>query len=165
MFRLILIILFAIAASHTFAQGEVKKNKKKLVLNPGVSYQKQFFVELNLIYADAKSLSEKSHNGPVVAGSRFGIEYNCNPVNTIVAPKIGYELSGQLICVRANTVYYIGKHYNDLRLSPEIGFSLLGAINLTYGIGIPLLNQRINEVSKSRITLSFNCNKNLWRQL
>ena len=163
--RHILIILSVITTSFSYAQGEVRKSNHKLVLSPAISYQKQLFAELNFIYANTNALSNKSHNTAVVAGPRIGIEYNCNPANTIVVSKAGYELSGQLICVRANMVYYMGKHNNDLRLLPEIGFSLLGAINLTYGIAIPLLNQKITELSKSRITLSFNCNKNLWKQL
>lgn len=163
--RLICFLFFALVASMSCAQSRVKKSKNELVFSPEVSYQKQFFLGLGLIYADFKSLHDGSMNGTVVAGPKIVIGFNCNSANPIVITKMGYELSGQFVCLRANAVYYQGKQKSDLRLLPEIGFTLLGAVDLTYGIGFPLLKNRIDEVSRSTISLSFNLNKNLWRQL
>ncbi|MES2848931.1 MAG: hypothetical protein V4685_07740 [Bacteroidota bacterium] len=162
--KLFSFILFLITVSITHAQSNSINGGHTFIISPGTSYQSQFFAELNLMYAGDKSLNGGPCSGSFAAGPRIGVEYNFNSSNNIIAPKIGYEVSGLVICLRANAVYYIGKHINDLRLLPEAGFSLTGAINLTYGFSIPLLSNRLTEVSRSRITLTFNCNKKLWRQ-
>jgi hypothetical protein len=149
----------------SFAQSNKAQPKKRLILSPGISYQKNMFAELNAMLIDEAATRGGPCEGGLAAGPRIGMEMNFVASNRIVAPKLGYELSGQLICVRANAVYYISKTNKDLRLLPELGFSLMGTVNLCYGYGFSVLKDKIKEVSHSRITLTVNLSKNLWQQL
>jgi hypothetical protein len=143
------------------ANGQTSEEGRKLILSPGVSYQRQFFGELNVMFS--KLWIE--HAGTAIIGPRIGVESNFSPTNFIYAPKIGYELSGLLISTRANMVGYIEKDKLDLRILPELGTSFLGAVNLTYGYNIPLKAFRATDVSKHRATLTANLDLELWEAL
>jgi hypothetical protein len=134
---------------------------RKLILSPGVSWQGGLFEEMNLMLA--RSIIETGGNA--FWGPRLGIETNFNSGHFIYALKFGYELSGLLICLRGNAILYVDGQKTDLRLLPEAGFSLFGAVDLTYGYSIPLLKSRINESPNHRITLIFNLHRELWKAL
>ena len=153
---LIITILFAVSVN-----GQTSEERRKVILSPGVSYQGQFFGELNLMFS--KLWIE--HAGTAIIGPRIGVESNFNPTKFIYAPKIGYEISGLLIAMRASTIGYIEKGKLDLRILPELGTSLLGAVNLTYGYNIPLKTFRATDVTKHRVTLTANLDFELWEAL
>ncbi len=69
------------------------------------------------------------------------------------------------LSVRASAVSYVENRNVDLRILPEVGFSFFGLANLTYGYGIPVMSHRIEEVSRHRVTLTFNLSRNLWRDI
>ncbi len=162
--KLFLSFIFSLIICKSFGQI-AKTNKNKIIFSPGLSYQRTLFAEINLMYIDDEATKGGPCNGGIAAGTRVGMEINVTGKDRMIAPKIGYELSGSLLCMRINSIYYIKNNEKDLRLLPEIGFSLGGAINLTYGYGFSVLNQKISQISKSRVTLTFNLHKNLWQQL
>lgn len=131
------------------------------MLSPGVSYQRQFMPELNLMLAKISI----EQGGDAVWGPRIGMESNFNKNDFIVGTKIGYELSGMVVCFRGNAISYFHQGKTDLRLLPEVGLSLFGAVNLTYGYSIPLLDYRISSISNHRLTLTVNLNRDLWKAL
>lgn len=142
-------------------QNLPEEDKPKLILSPGFSYQGQFFGEINLMYASHYI----GHGGNAIWGPRIGIEANVNQDRFVYAPKLGYELSGLLIALRGNAVGYIDNKRIDLRLLPEAGISLLGAINLTYGYNLPVLRFKSPEVARHRITFTVNVHRELWQAL
>lgn len=160
--KLILAIL-VVCLLHLSAIGQElpDEDKPKLILSPGMSYQGQFFGEMNLMY----SKYYIGHGGNAIWGPRLGVEVNFNKDRFIYAPKVGYELSGLLLAVRGNAVGYIDNKRLDLRLLPEAGISLLGAVNLTYGYSLPVLNFKSKEVARHRITLTANLHRELWYAL
>jgi hypothetical protein len=138
-----------------------EEDKPKLILSPGISYQGQIFGEINLMYSKLAI----EHGGNAIWGPRIGIEANFSRDRFIYAPKVGYELSGMLIALRGNAVGYFDDRKLDLRLLPEAGVSLAGAINLTYGYSLPILNHKSTEVARHRITLTANVHRDLWHAL
>lgn len=135
--------------------------QKKLILSPGVSYQKEFFAELSIMYAE----TAMNNTGLGIYGPRLGVEVNFDSDNFIYAPKLGFEVDVLFLSVRANAVSYIDSGDVDLRILPEVGFSFFGLANLTYGYGIPVLNHRVEDISRHRVTLTFNLSRDLWRDL
>lgn len=135
--------------------------QKKLILSPGVSYQKEFFGELSIMYAE----TAMNNTGLGIYGPKLGVEMNFSSDNFIYAPKLGFEVDVLFFSVRANAVSYIEDGSVDLRLLPEVGFSFFGLANLTYGYGIPVLDHRVEDISRHRVTLTFNLSRDLWRDI
>ncbi len=135
--------------------------QKKLILSPGVSYQKEFFGELSIMYAE----TAMNHTGLGIYGPKLGVEMNFKSDNFIYAPKLGFEVDVLFFCVRASAVGYIEDSNVDLRILPEVGFSFFGLANLTYGYSIPVMNYRVEDISRHRVTLTFNLSRDLWRDI
>ena len=150
---------FLIAFSNV--NGQENLPARKLILSPGISFQKQVFGEVNLMY----SKLELSDSGSAIYGPRIGVETNFNPDHFIYAPKIGYEFSGMIFSFRSSTVGYVDSKKLDLRLLPEAGLSLFGAANLTYGYNIPVMDFRTTEISNHKLSLTANLNRDLWYAL
>lgn len=108
---------------------------------------------------------QSTHSGPVIWGPRAGIECNVRLDDFVYAPNIGYELSGLPLAVRASAIAYISKATIDVRLVPEAGFSFFGLLNLTYGYCIPILESRVADISRHRVTLTANLDVDLWNEL
>ena len=151
------ILIFVMLLAVPFV-GEAQK---KLIFSPGVSYQKTFFGELSLMYAE----TAMNHTGFGIYGPKLGVEANFSSTNFIFAPKLGFEVDVLFFSLRASAISYIEDGNADLRLLPEFGFSFLGLANLTYGYGIPVLSYRVEDVSCHRVTLTFNLSRDLWRDI
>jgi len=140
------VILFIIIPSFCFGH---MRSETGWFISPGVSYQKQFMGELNIMYG--------THFEIGIVGTKIGIETNFDFDHFVFAPKIGGELSFLPISLRASSLAYTnGKGQWDWRLLPEVGLSFLGGINLSYGYGIPLLKERMPNVGGHRISLVLN---------
>jgi hypothetical protein len=141
----------------SFGQTQKEPSDYRLILSPGIFYQGQVFGELNLMYA--KYENGGPCNPPVIHGFRLGIESNFNKNHFVYAPKIGYELNS-ILNLRGNIISYIDNGKVDLRILPEIGIGLY-FFSLSYGYAIPILDFRTPDVSRSRISLTFNLDKRL----
>jgi hypothetical protein len=128
---------------------------KKIVLSPGLSYQGQFLGEMNLM--QLKGI--RSRESVLVRGPRIGLEFNFNTSHFIYAPKIGYEWTFIFFTLRGNVISYVDQRKIDLRFLPEIGLSMIGYANLTYGYNVPLLNFKSAEIDNHRITFTINIDR------
>ena len=152
--KYILIVALVMVSSIGFAQ-------KKLILSSGVSYQKQLFGEFSIMLSE----TAMNHMGLGIYGPKLGVEMNFKPNDFIYAPKLGFEVSVLFFSVQSSIVGYIENGNTDLRLLPEIGFSFFGLANLTYGYGIPILNYKVEDVSRHRVALTFNLSRDLWKDI
>lgn len=139
-----------------------EKTPISFILTPGISLQTQTFMELNLTFAKIEC---GPCNGCSIAGPMIGIESNLNQDHWIYAPKIGFQAAALLMTFRGSVINYIDKGHTDLRILPEIGIGLMGAINLTYGYNIPLLKFEIPTISRHRISLTINLARQIWYHL
>jgi hypothetical protein len=151
-----LAIFFLLVTNIINAQDK-SETGQYFLFSPGISYQNQFFGEVNVMYAYGLYADAPPHT----IGPRLGFEFNFDPNNFIIAPKIGYEVSVALALIRLNVIKYFTKNDNEFRLLPEIGLCWRSYVNLTYGYSIALPKSTIKEISISRITLTFNLNKHL----
>jgi len=135
--------------------------QKRLIFSPVVSYQKEFFGELSLMYAE----TAMQHSGLGIYGPRLGVGMNFNADDFIFAPKLGFEIDVIFLSVRANAVGYINRGDVDLRLLPELGVSFFGLANLIYGYGIPVLSSELGSVSRHSVTLTVNLSRDLWNDI
>jgi hypothetical protein len=133
-----------------------------LILSPGISYQGQWFGEVNLMRAKITGAGPCS--APVIGGARLGVEFNFDRHHFVYAPKLGFEVSTMLISLRGNAIAYIDDGKTDLRLLPEIGLSLLGLANLNYGYGAPLLKFEATAATRHRISLTVNLDFDLFEK-
>jgi len=157
----ILVLLFILVSSSTFSQVGKKNIPIKPILSPGLIYQNQFMGELNVMF----SRLELTTGGSAIWGPRIGLESGFNKDKFIIAPKVGYELSGLLFCIRGSALTYFQANKVDVRFLPEIGLSLSGALNLCYGYNFHLFNDKIDDVTSNRISLTLNLDFELWRGL
>lgn len=162
---LLFLLCFSNAMSQTDTSGLHNRRKidpPNIALSPGILFQKQAFGELNLLVGRYSSET----GGNAFAGVRLGAETNFrNGSENIWAPKVGVELSGMVICMRATTLYYISGTTTQWRFLPEIGISFLGFANLTYGYNFKLSGDPINGIINHRVCLSINLNPQLMRDV
>jgi hypothetical protein len=153
-----ILIISTLVCNSTFAQE--KKKLPDFAISPGVIFQRQTFGELNVLIGRYES----STGGNAFGGVRIGAESNFKSDNDhIFAPKIGVELSGMFICMRATALTYFYNGETQFRLLPELGISFLGFANLTYGYNFNLSKNELIGISNHRVCLSFNLNRDLIR--
>jgi hypothetical protein len=155
--RTIFILTISIL-SYNSTIAQEKKKWPDFAISPGVIFQRQTFGELNILIGRYES----STGGNAFGGVRIGAESNFKNWNDhIFAPKIGVELSGMVICMRATALTYFHNGDTQFRLLPELGISFLGFANLTYGYNFNLSKVDINGISNHRVCLSINLNRDL----
>lgn len=162
-----LLIVFILLSSLSFSQsGETKYSKEptelSFVFSPGVFIQKELFTEFNLSIGRV-SAEFPSKMFPIVGfeGFRIGMEANLKSNDDfIIAPKLGYEISITFFSIRLSALNYFQDNESEFRILPELGASLGGMFNLTYGYGISFKNS-INGISNHRLTFSINLNRQL----
>jgi hypothetical protein len=79
--------------------------------------------------------------------------------NTIIGPKIGYEVTAGLIGIAADVTYYTDFSHKTIMFTPKAGLSVLGFANLFYGRNFNLSDNPFTSISKNRFSLVFNINK------
>ena len=90
-------------------------------------------------------------------GYGLAAEFNFNQSNSIFGAKAFYEYNfGIIVGSRINATTYFKGSVRDFRVTPEIGLSGLGMINIFYGYNIPVSGSEINEVSRQRINITIN---------
>ena len=125
---------------------------KRIVFSPGVAYQGQWTGEYTMMYADY----DMGPCGYSVSGLRIGSEFVFNNSKTILAPKIGYQAAGMLICLRVSEINYLHNSTIDVRLLPEIGFDFITAFNICYGYNFHIIGDKYKDITNHRITLTAN---------
>ena len=163
---LIIILLFVFSLSNAQSgetQKRVKRNVqyKEFAFSPGIIVQHETFLEFNVMLGE---VTVENGKFPIIGieGFRLGVETNLRDrQNHTIAPKLGYEFSMTLFSLRLSAVNYFQNGNSEFRILPEIGISMGGWANLTYGYGIPFNNGNLDNVSHHRVGLSFNFNKKL----
>jgi hypothetical protein len=147
--------------------GKIKE--RAFEISPGVSYQKDLYAELNFMYSKRKIYDL---TGLDYAGVRVGVESRLNNKYFLIIPKIGYEASVLIFCVRGNILAYLQNNTADVRFLPEVGiysnlmylFKTEFSFTLTYGYNFRISAFENNSVSKNIIRFTFNVvlhNKNV----
>jgi hypothetical protein len=168
----IFIFLIIASASQVMAQGadSVYRNtlferywtKPRLVPKAGLGMQDRGFVEVGLqwhnIYKHPLTLISK---GPYTTVDVF-----IDDSNILVGPKLGYEITVGVVGFALDATYFIDYNYdgenhtrNAWVTTPKAGFTILGFADLFYGYSIPLSKQTIDSVSRNRLSLLINLNR------
>ena len=164
-----LFFMLIMTVSLNYAQsGETAKEKKRfpdLLFSPGIIVQHETFLEFNVLLG---YVTVENGKIPVVGvdGFRLGLETNLRDGhNHTIAPKIGYEMSVTVFSIRLSAVNYFQNGNSEFRILPELGVSMNGWANLTYGYGIAINSGHLNNVSNHRVGLSFNLDRRLSEEL
>ena len=136
-------------------------NYKSFLFSTGISYQRTFTGEINLMY---RGIEDSGMAGWATYGPRLGVEFNFNRDNFIFAPKIGYEVNLIIFATRLSLINYLSNGKSDIRLLPEIGITLFGWVDLTYGYSLSFSENSINSLANNRITLSINFDRKLYQK-
>ncbi|MCB0398174.1 MAG: hypothetical protein KDD26_00855 [Winogradskyella sp.] len=169
MIKNIFLIVSLLLSSLCFAQSgetEILKEPEKVefVFSSGVFIQKEVFTEFNISFGKV-SAEFPPKMIPIVGfeGFRTGVETNLKSnEDFVIAPKLGYEISITFFSIRLSALNYFKNKESEFRILPELGASIGGMFNLTYGYGISFKNS-INGISNHRLSLSINLNKKLNR--
>lgn len=89
-----------------------------------------------------------------------GLELLARPL--VLAPKVWYEAEFLFVGGRVDLTYYRSHHLDDLRLTPQVGLSLMGYGNLFYGYNIALTPDRLDMLNRHRLTLFLNSLPSMW---
>jgi hypothetical protein len=136
--------------------------KSRLVPKVGIGMQDRGFVEVGFqwhnIYKHPISLISK---GPYTTVDVF-IDNN----NILIGPKMGYEITVGVIGIALDATYFIDYNYDSEHntryawvTTPKAGFSILGFANLFYGYSIPISETTISSISRNRLSLIINLNR------
>jgi len=136
--------------------------KQRFVPKIGAVVQERAMVELGVywhhIYKHPLTLGSK---GPYTT-----LDILIDDDNLLLGPKLGYEVTAGVLGLAFDVTYYYDKNYdeegNDRRAfvgTPKAGLTLLGFADLFYGYQIPFSEQRIESLSRHRLSITFNLNK------
>ncbi len=136
--------------------------RPRLVPKAGIGTQDRGFVEVGVqlhnIYKHPLSLISK---GPYATVDIF-----IDDSNILVGPKMGYEITVGMIGIAIDATYFIDYNYdgeshtrNAWVATPKAGFSILGFADLFYGYSIPMSEQTITSISRNRLSLVINLNR------
>lgn len=130
--------------------------------SPGIIQQRNTFLEANLFMGCITT--EPNPKVPIVgvSGVRIGVE---SDLHRTIAPKIGYEFAILGLDLKLSAANYFQDRKSEFRLIPEIGLSVGGWANLTYGYGITFKEREITDIGHHRVSLSFNLNKRLHKAI
>jgi hypothetical protein len=159
-----IIFLAAFAWTNVFAQQvdtinvrpfEQYWTKPRLAPKIGFGVQETGFGELGVqfhqIYVHPLSLAS--------AGPYLTVDAVFQIDETILGPKVGYEITAGLLGFAADVTYFTdfsGKHL--WAATPKAGFTLFGYADLFYGYNLYLSDQRFSAISNNRFSLIFNLN-------
>jgi hypothetical protein len=130
-------------------------------LQVGVGYSRSTFIDVSLV-SGRKIWANDDKFIIGFSGFTAGGSFHFNNENAVVAAKVGYEyVAVWLFAGKLDCAYYTDTDVGDLRLVPQLGFSLVGLVNLYYGYKIPLAGYRLDPVGRHCINLT--CNLNLFR--
>lgn len=149
-------------------QTEVKDDLKqgvwgKLDVIPSIGYiwQKESFLDANVIFGDV--VTDYMLIGHL--GIRTGFETNFKSGSDfVIAPKVGVEASVLISCYRLSVVKYFQGSNNELRLLPEMGISIGGLLDVTYGYGIRLSKSKVSGIQNGRIGICINISEILYKE-
>jgi hypothetical protein len=156
-----LVLLFLLIFTYVIVFAEAdstqvkcdNSDKASLIFSAGISYQREFLGEVGLIYGLADGGGPCF--GPSLAGVKIASEFNFDPENFYIAPKICGVLSTFPIGIRLSVIDYTDLKYHDIKITPEIGISV-AAIDIFYGYNYSLTDRRIENIGTHRITTTFN---------
>jgi hypothetical protein len=142
-------------------QATTPNNKFAIAFSPGIIIQRNVFLDANILIGKVMvDLNPKVPNVGI-QGIRIGLESDCN---NIIAPKIGYEFTPMIFSSRLSVANYFQNGNSEFRIIPELGLSFYSWMNLTYGYGISIGNDRISDIGHHRVSLTFNFNKRLGKK-
>lgn len=156
--------LFFLIFSSILSYSQEKENQTKtdFAFSSGLILQGNLFADVNIMIGKVTIDLDSKIPFVGIQGFRLGFESNfLDNENYTIAPKIGYEISPMLFTLRFSAVNYFQNGNSEFRILPELGLSLGGWANLTYGYGIAFKNENLNNVSNHRISLTFNLNRKL----
>lgn len=162
----ILLFTMVCLSAQLFAQKDttqkvVPEDRSHFIFSAGLSYQKQLVGEVGVIYGF--SARGGSCNPGGLGGIKIATEFNFNNKDFFIGPKICAELDVLIFGARLSLIDYTDFTYHDLKLTPEIGLSLSGMVNLFYGHNYSLTDKRLQNISTNRLSLTFNLDKELWQ--
>lgn len=151
--NIIFLIIFFTFYQFGKAQ-DYQKQTPDIIPSLGYIYQWDSYLDANVIIGDDINYFIWYH------GLRLGLETNLQSgADFIIAPKIGYVLSLGLLVLRLSAIDYIQGSQNEFRLLPEVGFTIVGVIDLTYGSGIQISKSEVPGISSQRFGVCINVTK------
>jgi hypothetical protein len=77
----------------------------------------------------------------------------------ILGAKAGYEVVAGLFGAAADVTYYTDFNKRSLMVTPKVGLSVFGFVNLFYGYNIPVSDDEFKSIDRNRFSLTFNLNR------
>ncbi|HEX8038551.1 MAG TPA: hypothetical protein VF490_05350 [Chryseosolibacter sp.] len=129
--------------------------KPRLVPKVGLGVEETAFAEIGIqlhkIYIHPLSLAS--------AGPYFTVDGMIRDDQLVSGPKAGYEVTAGLLGLAADFTCYSDFGHEAFVFTPRAGLSIMGFVNLFYGINVPLSDYQFSFINKNRFSLVFNLNR------
>ena len=166
-YLILLSLLVGLCSTAQNISGEepeptVENKINAIVFSGGIVFQHQFFLDANVLVGHYIAIDGKI---PLIGinGWRAGLESSFDFDNHIIGPKVGLDFSFLPVSARLSAINYFQDDKSQLRLLPELGISIGGAVNLSYGYGQKIIGDKIYKLSYHRVSLTVNLQKDLWK--
>ncbi len=148
-----ILFIVLVALSH-FASAQdttIPANPWHYGLSLGYIYQSGNFLTVGAI-------AGKNMGNLRKRGMSFGIagEFSLRKESPMYGVKAFYDINLFVFALRLNAITYVKGSANDFRFTPEVGLTANGLYNIYYGYNIPVGGTEFNEVSRSRLSITFN---------
>lgn len=140
--------------------AETKDYSNHLIFTVGTAYQKEILGSAGVIFGNSWSEGRHIPGGGVI-GLLVSTEFNFSRSDFHYAPKIGFHFEAMDVAFRFGLAVYSDKKTQDIKLTPEIGYSHSGRFNIMIGYNIPLTTPTIQNVGNVRLSINMNIDKNL----
>ncbi len=155
-------ILALALASAAYAQDSVNVKpferywtQPRLVPKMGIGLEESAFAEVGVeyhkIYVHPLSLAS--------AGPYLTVDGIIHDEKLVIGPKLGYEVTAGLLGLAADVTCYSNFGQQSFVFTPRAGLSIMGFVDLFYGINLPLSDFQFSFINKNRFSLVFNLNK------
>lgn len=148
------LLSFILASLSTLASAQDSQPPKSAWdygLSAGYIYQENNFLTLGgIVGKNVGNLHKR--------GMAFGLagEFSLKKETPVSGVKVFYDVRLFVFALRLNAITYFKGSARDFRFTPEVGFTANGLYNIYYGYNIPIGETEFEDVSRSRLSITFN---------
>jgi hypothetical protein len=151
MYKYLVSLLLCTRCLSATAQDAPVKSPWDYGLSIGYIYQENNYLTVGAIVGKNVGNLHKR-------GMSFGLagEFGLRKETPVSGVKVFYDVRLFVFALRLNGITYFKGSINDFRFTPEIGLTSNGLYNIYYGYNIPVGGTEFSEVSRSRLSITFN---------
>lgn len=154
--------LFIIISNTSAQDAYMDENQEgewtnlKPAIRAGLGMQKSFFAEFGLGIYSFKNSGRSSQARGLYGAFEWMPTINKFDNRDVYGWKLGYEMNIKMLALGLDAKYQTRNNINDFVITPKVGLSINGVVNLFYGYNISTKGRPFDEVGSHQFSLVFN---------